>query len=96
MRSRYTAYFEGNIDYIVETMKSPASDRFDAVSAKERAKKIKWVNLEVVRSSQNKDTGTVEFYASFTDGVKTKVLHEISDFVLENGKWFYVSGIFPD
>ena len=96
MRSRYTAYFMGNIDYIVETMKSPASDRFDPISARERANKIKWLELNVVNASHDKNTGTVEFYASYADGQKTRVLHEISRFILEQGKWFYVSGTYPD
>ena len=96
MRSRYTAYSQTNLEYIMETMKSPAADRFDPVAAKERAKKITWVELKVANSSQDKNRGTVEFYASYTDGNKTHVLHEISDFILEQGKWFYVSGIYPD
>lgn len=94
MRSRYTAYFEGNMEYISETMKSPAADNFDPIAARERAKKIKWVELNVVNASHDKSTGTVEFYASYSDGYKTKVLHEISSFILEKGQWFYVSGVF--
>ena len=40
MRSRYTAYNQVNIDYIVHTMKSPAADNFDAETTQEWAKKI--------------------------------------------------------
>jgi len=96
MRSRYTAYSQTNLDYIRETMKSPAADNFNPDATRERAKKIKWVNLKVVSSTQDKNTGIVEFYASYTDGVKTNVLHEISHFILDQGKWYYVSGIYPD
>lgn len=96
MRSRYTAYFYGDMDYIAETMKSPAADRFDIESARQRANKIKWVELKVVNASHTIFKGTVEFYASYSDGKKTHVLHEVSDFVFQDGRWFYVSGIFPE
>ncbi|MDX2165156.1 MAG: YchJ family metal-binding protein [Gammaproteobacteria bacterium] len=96
MRSRYTAYFYGDMDYIAETMKSPAADKFNIEDAKRRAKKIKWVELNVVHSTHSIFNGTVEFYASYTDGKKIIALHEISDFICEDGKWFYVSGVFLD
>ena len=93
MRSRYAAYFIGDMDYIAKTMKSPAADKFNIEDAKKRAKKIKWVELKVVNTTHTIFHGTVEFYASYTDGKKTQVLHEISDFVCENGTWFYISGV---
>src|SRR5579872_6887463 len=45
MRSRYTAYYQVNTDYIARTMKSPAADHFDVKAAREWAKKIKLVML---------------------------------------------------
>ncbi len=96
MRSRYTAYFYGDMDYIAETMKSPAADRFNIEEAKKRANKIRWVELKVVNVTSSIFHGTVEFYASYSDGKKTHILHEISDFVFQEGRWFYISGIFPD
>lgn len=95
MRSRYTAYALNNIDYITETMKSPALDNFDPDATRERNKKIKWVELKVVNTSYGFANGMVEFYASYTKNNKLHVLHEMSDFVLENGRWYYVSGIYP-
>jgi uncharacterized protein YchJ len=52
MRSRYTAYTQANIDYIVKTMKAPANIDFDPVEAKSWAKDVKWLGLEVANTSQ--------------------------------------------
>jgi SEC-C motif-containing protein len=95
MRSRYTAYSQNNIEYIGETMKSPAADHFDPEATRERNKKITWVALKVANTSYGFMNGTVEFYASYNKGNKIVVLHEISDFVLDEGRWYYVSGIYP-
>lgn len=96
MRSRYTAYTQANIDYIVQTMKSPAADGFDPVSAKEWAEQTQWIKLEVLRSSISDTLGVVEFKAHFSLSDKTTILHEISEFHLEEGRWYYVDGHTPE
>ena len=95
MRSRYVAYTQANIDYIQRTMKSPATDDFDAASARDFANRVIWNKLEVVVSSEQNETGSVEFMAHFTQQNKKHVIHEISAFRKENGAWFYVDGKAP-
>lgn len=95
MRSRYTAYFLHNIDYIARTMKSPAADGFDAASTKEWARKIKWKKLQIVNSSQQGNRGRVEFIAYYEMNHKQHRLHEISEFHFENDQWYYVDGMHP-
>lgn len=92
MRSRYSAYTQANMDYIARTMKSPAKDRFDANSAEEWAKRIEWLRLEVKTSSIQDKKGFVEFIAYFKEKEKIHTLHEISEFHLDDGKWYYVDG----
>ncbi len=95
MRSRYTAYNQVNIDYIMHTMKSPAADNFDAKAVQESAKKIKWTGLEIVKTTYDSTQGVVEFFAYYYIDNKKHVLHEISEFNFENGKWYYVNGTYP-
>lgn len=95
MRSRYTAYHNLNLEYIAETMQSPASDDFEASASIEWAKHNKWVKLSVLKSSQFGNMGTVEFIAYYQHKDKTKQIHEISEFRRDRGKWFYISGIHP-
>lgn len=94
MRSRYSAYVLGLEEYLLATWHEstrPASlDFFDAA-------KTKWLGLEIKRNSIiDPAHAQVEFVARYKTGGQSAVrLHEISDFVLEEGKWFYVSGVFP-
>lgn len=92
MRSRYTAYALANMDYIEKTMKPPASNNFNKRDASKRAKKIKWVKLEVLNTSGIElNKGFVEFIAYFYDK-KLKAIHELSEFHQDNGQWYYVDG----
>lgn len=93
MRSRYTAYHQADIDYIIRTMKSPAADNFDAEDAREWAKKISWTKLEIIKTQQDSNKGIVEFRAHYSLDGKKNLLHEISKFNFENGKWYYVQGL---
>lgn len=94
MRSRYSAYVLGLEDYLLTTWHEstrPASLDFSD------AAKTKWLGLEIRRNSViDSNHAQVEFIARCKTGGQSAVrLHEISDFVLEYGRWFYVSGIFP-
>jgi SEC-C motif domain protein len=42
------------------------------------------------------DEATVEFVARYKFGGRAHRLHEISRFVREQGRWFYVDGSFPE
>lgn len=88
MRSRYTAYTRANIDYIIKTMKPPASDGFNAVEAKAWARGVKWKKLEVIHTQYDEHKGTVEFIAYYN----RHKLHEVSQFRCDDGVWFYVDG----
>lgn len=93
MRSRYTAYTQANIDYILKTMKAPASNHFNAESAKQWAMTVQWLGLEILQTSMFDATkGYVEFMAHFSEQGKKDFIHEISEFHHINGQWYYVDG----
>lgn len=94
MRSRYCAYVLALEDYLLATWHAgtrPVSLDFSD------AGKTKWLGLEIKRHIVIDDRhAQVEFVARYKIGGQPAVrLHEISDFVLEDGRWFYVSGVFP-
>lgn len=95
MRSRYTAYTLADIAYIKKTMVSPALDDFPAEEALKWAKRIDWVELEIIQSSIDGNEGKVEFVAHYNDGNDHCHLHEVSLFRRENNKWYYVDGEEP-
>jgi SEC-C motif-containing protein len=96
MRSRYTAYTQANIDYIANTMKAPANEDFNPEEARTWATSIEWLRLEILQSTQDNNTGMVEFLAYYSHQGKKFILHEISDFRREEGRWYYVDGKQPD
>ena len=95
MRSRYTAYTQANVDYIAATMKGSASLDFNKEHAKELAKQIKWLDLKVIQAKQEGEKAFVEFVARYLINNKPDVIHEISEFNLEDGRWYYIDGITP-
>ena len=95
MRSRFTAYSQANIDYIVTTMKGLASMNFNADTSRKWAQMAKWLELQIVKAPSvlpHEKTGYVEFIAHYLLANKKYIIHEISEFYLENDRWYYVDG----
>ncbi|KTD11787.1 putative SEC-C motif domain protein [Legionella gratiana] len=94
MRSRYTAYSLGKIDYIKSTMKGKALIGFNEFEAVQWAKSVTWIGLTVIKSSlSTPHIGFVEFAARFWERNQMKIIHELSEFHQENGRWYYISGV---
>lgn len=92
MRSRYSAYCQADMTYIMKTMLSPAADGFEPKSAEKWARESVWVKLEILKTTQKNDKGTVKFKAYyFLDG-KLVTIHELSYFERQNGRWYYIDG----
>jgi SEC-C motif-containing protein len=90
MRSRYTAYTLLCEDYLLATWHS--STRPSALGLAEEVP-TKWLSLEVRRHEQmDADHAIVEFVARYKVHGRAHRLHEISRFVREAGRWFYVDG----
>ncbi len=90
MRSRYSAYAVGNLDYVFRTW-HPRTRPADLAPTPG----LTWVGLEILRTVDGgdaDDTGEVEFRASFRDGRGERVLHETSRFERRGGRWVYVDG----
>ena len=93
MRSRYTAYTLENEDYLLATWHP--STRPDSLKLAGGLHK-KWLGLRISRHEQNgEDHSVVEFVARYKVGGRAHRLHEISRFVRESGRWFYVDGVTP-
>lgn len=92
MRSRYSAYVRGDVDYLLASWH--ASTRPESL---ELEPATRWLGLEVKRHAlTGADTATVEFVARYRLGGAPAVrLHEISRFVREDGRWYYIDGDFP-
>ncbi|HRH92094.1 MAG TPA: YchJ family protein, partial [Agitococcus sp.] len=95
MRSRYTAFVLEKAQYLVDTHHSTHRQADELKALKKSFKHTQWLGLEVMDKEQgqaNDHTGIVEFKAHFKSLGKNHVLHERSQFVKEQGKWFYTTG----
>lgn len=91
MRSRYAAFVVANGDYLYETTHASKRKKNSKSAYLESAKNTKWLKLEIVAAGLD----TVEFKAFYLNSrLQTEVLHEKSNFKLEDGKWYYVDGKF--
>ena len=93
MRSRFSAYALGREDYLLATWH--ASTRPAALDLAEDAGVVKWIALEVLRCEAGlagDAAGIVEFVARYKVGGKAEKLREVSRFVREDGRWYYVAG----
>jgi len=90
MRSRYTAYVLLRENYLIATWH--ASTRPAALGL-EDGSATKWLGLEVMRhEQQDAEHALVEFVARYKVNGRAARLHEISHFVREAGRWYYVDG----
>jgi len=94
MRSRYSAYVLADRDYLLRTWH--ATTRPESLDLGPPGA-VRWLGL-AVRQHQviDADHAQVEFIArSRAGGGPATRLHEISQFVREDGCWYYVDGSFP-
>ncbi|MGH8079638.1 MAG: YchJ family protein [Lysobacter sp.] len=91
MRSRYSAYVLGDLEYLRaswDPATCPAELEFDP--------SVRWLGLEVKRHRPQGDAAVVEFVARYRLGGGSAVrLHEVSRFARVDGAWRYVDGEFP-
>lgn len=89
MRSRYSAYVLDLQPYLLATWH--ASTRPSQLPPPEPG--LRWLGLDVKRHQViDADHATVEFVARSKLGGRAQRLHELSRFVREDGRWFYVDG----
>jgi len=91
MRSRFSAYVKKNKNYLLETWHSSSRPKPEELEF-EGPMGFRWTHLTVVKTEEGKesdDKGKVEFVAHYKVGPKAGQMQEDSNFVKENGKWYY-------
>jgi len=88
MRSRYSAFVLRHVPYLLDTWH--ASTRPATLELEEGAK---WLGLEIrCHRSTGDNSAEVEFVARYRVAGRAVRQHELSRFVREEGRWFYVDG----
>jgi len=88
MRSRYSAFVRGDVPYLLATWHTrtrPATLELEAGA--------RWLGLEIKQHRMTgANTAEVEFVARFRVAGRAVRQHELSRFVREDGRWYYVDG----
>lgn len=95
MRSRYSAFSKGEVDYLISTHYPDRRQPNDRQQLAANISAIEWVALKIVdtaKGTSEDNIGTVEFVATFIENGKIGQLRERSEFIKENGRWFYLQG----
>lgn len=95
MRSRYTAYTTGDLDYIQHTCAGEAALGFDRDEAARSMADTEWLGLAIAATTAGTEadtTGTVTFTARFRQHGRVSTLSETSRFRRVMGAWRYVGG----
>lgn len=108
MRSRYTAYCRGDTTYLSESTHPSQRTPNDRKLFQHTIDNTAWLGLRILDApkpfvdAHTHTKGVVEFVVFFTVQMPELVipkkfapdqLHERSEFILENGQWYYVTGL---
>ncbi len=92
VRSRYCSYaLGGHGEFLLVSWHPCYARALTTVSLSEKTQN--WQGLKILEYQQRGDEGMVKFEASYLNEDGSTGLHqEISRFVREDGKWFYLDG----
>jgi len=88
MRSRYTAYVKADAKYLLLSSVIENRNEDDIELIEDFSSHVDWLKLDVLKVADD----TVEFKAYYKDKEHIQVLHEKSNFVIEDGTWKYRDG----
>jgi SEC-C motif-containing protein len=95
MRSRYSAYVVGRIEYLRESLDPDHRGDLDLEATRRWAQEARWLGLEV-RATEgggpDDEEGAVEFVATYKEKGLVRPHHERARFRRQQGRWFYVEG----
>ena len=99
MRSRFSAFSIGNIDYLINTHHISTRSTTLRGALERDMRDIDWLGLSVIQASpvsSLEPRGFVEFVALYKRAQlyegRIEQLHEKSMFIKEKARWFYISG----
>ena len=97
MRSRYSAFACQLASYLLATHHPDFRSPNEEQALQQTLHKNKWVGLTIVDrhgGTLTDSTGTVEFKARCLEGTKLSELHACSNFIKEEGTWYYTDDKF--
>ena len=87
MRSRYTAFATGKVDYLLKSW-YPST----LPSTLDLPENTQWFDLQITDASEQDQRGRVSFKARFKENNEWFELVETSDFERQDQHWMYIDG----
>lgn len=92
LRSRYTAFVRGDVDYIVHTHHSRTRDQIKREEVEEWSKNSQWLGLKILQKEAGEagdEKGAIAFHAQYQDRASEKPTDhfEYALFEKEGGEW---------
>lgn len=97
LRSRYTAFTQNDMNYLLSTHAPKTRSKLDLNETTQWARQSKWLGLQIINQYQGTDQKCqIEFKAHYQIGdTPPDVHHELSTFEKLNNRWFFVDGKDP-
>ena len=95
MRSRYSAYVAGDVDYIIDTQSPETRHTVDRQATADWSRRADWRGLEIVSTAAGGPgdvAGTVEFIARYAMNGEDVEHHEVAEFRRQDDRWYFVDG----
>ena len=93
MKSRYSAYVLGNIDFLMTSHHPSTRPVLEKQEILTWTKSVEWQRLEIIEAKEaNSNEGFVIFKAHFRENGESSVIFEKSRFIKENQHWTYIDG----
>jgi SEC-C motif-containing protein len=92
MKSRYTAYTMGEVEYIIDSHDLETRSEINREDILNWSKSANWKKLEIIKTKLGKvrdKKGIVEFKAFYEQEENEQIHHEKSQFIKISGKWYY-------
>lgn len=96
MRSRFSAYALGKVDYLIATRPEAKRAEENREELIQYCKSVSCVGLRIVSKElggKADEAGLITFHASLQTNGRRNLHIETSSFARENGKWVYVDGV---
>jgi len=96
MRSRYSAFATGQVDYLRDTLLPGTGEDFDRQAAIEWSSNSDWTGLTIRMTEKGEPDdkeGHVEFVAHFRQEGQDLIHHETGHFIKQDGRWYYADGV---
>ncbi len=97
LETRYQAFKDGNIDFIVETTHPESRNQHERKDIEAWANNSKWLGLEVEKEENEAEHTWITFTVRYQEKDNEEPIEheEKALFRLHEGKWYYFDSTFP-